>query len=196
MAGRPSVKVEATLAASAEALFQGFTDPELLQQWFMLDWGEECEVHAVPGGKWSLKGESPTGKKVMCEGVYEMVDSPKHLRFTFLWHPDPTSPPYPETWYQTMDVTFTPVDGGGGVSDDDGTTHEHEATRVTFTHEEVADAESAESHREAWELGLQMLAEVVGGESAEADLIADFGKLSEMMGGGGGGGQHLAPLSD
>eukprot|EP00035_Acanthoeca_spectabilis_P035590 m.35414 g.35414 ORF g.35414 m.35414 type:complete len:186 (-) comp7448_c0_seq1:2004-2561(-) len=171
-AARPSVKVVAVLPPSPEELFKGFTDPDKFQQWFMLDWGQECTTDPVVGGRYELKGETPTGAKVSCDGSYEVVDSPHHLRFTFLWHGDAAiqTSTVPETWPQPMDVTFSPVDGG---------------TEVTFVHEQVAHAASGEAHREAWELGLQMLAEVVGGEAASDRLAEEFGMLAALMGGGG-----------
>ena len=57
-AARVTVTVEATIPAARDVVFRGFTDPEIFQQWFISDWGEEFTGEVRSGSAWQLKGPS------------------------------------------------------------------------------------------------------------------------------------------
>jgi uncharacterized protein YndB with AHSA1/START domain len=57
-AARVTVTVEATIPAARDVVFRGFTDPEIFQQWFISDWGEEFTGEVRSGSAWQLKGLS------------------------------------------------------------------------------------------------------------------------------------------
>lgn len=150
---RPSIRVVTTLPASPEAVFRGFTDPALFAKWHMVDWGTSCTADVRVGGHYELHGMTPTGHPVWCEGDYEIIDPPKHIRFTFLWHgtEDASDTQVPETWPQPMHATLRAVEGG---------------TEVTFVHEEVDSEESARGHEGAWRMALKMLGDLVSDNAA------------------------------
>lgn len=150
---RPSVRIVTTLAPPPNALFRGFTNPDLFGKWFMVDWGERCAADVRVGGRYELHGKTPQGTPVWCEGEYEIVDAPNRIRFTFLWHgqADVEFSNVPEKWPQPMDVTLRTVEGG---------------TEVTFVHEEVDSEASGKMHEGAWRMGLAMLADLVADGAA------------------------------
>ena len=74
-------------SASAEALFQAFTDPDLLVQWFGPKGMTvpDCEVDLREGGRWRACMASPEGELHAVNGVYREIRRPNRLVFTWIW---------------------------------------------------------------------------------------------------------------
>jgi uncharacterized protein YndB with AHSA1/START domain len=85
---------QVTIKASAERIFEALTNPAQRLQWWVLP-GKFAMTHFEsdlrPGGKWVMLGTG-YGKNVRVEGVYQEVDRPHLLSFTWLpdWQPDAT----------------------------------------------------------------------------------------------------------
>jgi uncharacterized protein YndB with AHSA1/START domain len=86
-----TLRIVRLFKASRERLFQAWTEPKLLANWF----GpsdvvvESCELDARVGGAWRLLGTSK-GVPRAVSGKYIEVTSPERLVFTWAWHQDGT----------------------------------------------------------------------------------------------------------
>lgn len=92
--------------ASAETLWQAWTDPDLIKQW-LAPRGFRipiAEGDVRDGGHWQESMVAPDGKQMHLSGVYREVKQPEHLVFTHAWDNDNGKPGH-ET---TVDITFTP----------------------------------------------------------------------------------------
>jgi uncharacterized protein YndB with AHSA1/START domain len=79
------IRIERVFNAARDRVWQAFTDPELVKQW----WGrgnklviERMEVE--PGGHWRYVEHSPDGVHGF-EGRYREVTPPERLVYTFEW---------------------------------------------------------------------------------------------------------------
>lgn len=122
------------IAASPERLFDAWTKPALIMQW----WGPEGAAvaqHAFDvrvGGGWTttLKNSMGPGSNI-CSGTYLVIDRPHHLAFTWAWRqPDGTR------GHETVvDVTFEKVERG---------------TLLTVVHKTFQNAEQRDLHNQGW----------------------------------------------
>jgi uncharacterized protein YndB with AHSA1/START domain len=101
------------VSASAEALWRGWTDPELLKQWFCpLPWRTtEAEIDLRPGGTFRTVMEGPNGERNAEEaGCYLEIVPGRRLVWT-----DSLGPGYrPRTnGFITAFIELEPLPGGG-----------------------------------------------------------------------------------
>jgi uncharacterized protein YndB with AHSA1/START domain len=81
---KPDLQLTRYFDAPRDLVFNAWTDPKLLEQW----WGPnlftnpECEVDAQPGGKLFIMMCSPDGTEYPCRGVFQEVVTPEKLVFT------------------------------------------------------------------------------------------------------------------
>ncbi len=79
--------------APREAVFDGFTKAELLQQWLVPPGWEvtRCEIDLRPGGSYRYEWRGPDGKPMGTTGVIREVQAPASLvqteRFEPTWYP-------------------------------------------------------------------------------------------------------------
>jgi uncharacterized protein YndB with AHSA1/START domain len=110
-AGDHEIHAERWFDAPRERVWQAFTDPELIPQW----WGlrstttivDELELH--PGGKWRFVQRSDDGSETGFRGEFREIRGPESLTWTFEWEGMPGH-------ISTETVTFTERDGGTQVS--------------------------------------------------------------------------------
>jgi len=85
---------EIEIRAPAERVFAALTSPEERVKW----WGAEgrfrtthAESDLRPGGRWLMRGIGLGGRPFTIQGVYQQVDRPRLLVFTWLpsWQDDP-----------------------------------------------------------------------------------------------------------
>ncbi|AUV84234.1 SRPBCC domain-containing protein (plasmid) [Salinigranum rubrum] len=75
------VTITRTFAATREAVWDAWTDPDQIAQW----WGPKhftvprCELDVRPGGELRIDMEGPDGTVYPSEGVFEVVEEPKRL---------------------------------------------------------------------------------------------------------------------
>jgi len=124
--------VQRKLKASPERLFDAWTKPELMSQWFHA--GEKmttpvAETDLKVGGPWRLVMRGQSGQEYPNHGKYLVVDRPNKLVFT--WHP------MGQADFETkVTLLFKKI------SD--------EFTEVTLTHEGLRDQDWYNKHNGGW----------------------------------------------
>ncbi|MGH9642044.1 MAG: SRPBCC family protein [Terriglobales bacterium] len=125
-----SLTVRRTIAASTERLFDAWTQPQQLKQW----WGPgsaECtdaEVDLRVGGRYRIANQFPDGKVLWIAGEFESIERPKRLVYT--WRLESVEGP-PER----VTVTFEKRDS---------------ETEVVVTHERIATKAIRDRHEQGW----------------------------------------------
>lgn len=126
--------IERIIATTPTRLFEAWTDPKLLVQW----WGPEGMTtpdHALDvreGGAWTTTMMNAEGGRYTCSGVYTRIEPPERLSFTWAWTQEDGSRG-PET---QIDVTFAAVEAG---------------TRMVLVQKVFETTEARDSHRGGWE---------------------------------------------
>jgi uncharacterized protein YndB with AHSA1/START domain len=105
--GQPTVEVRRFVKAPPELLFEVWTKPEHIRNW----WGParlatiECEIDLRVGGQWRCVHQAPDGQTFAFYGEYLDVDAPHGFTRTWTWEGMPDEP-------AVESVHFEPVDGG------------------------------------------------------------------------------------
>jgi uncharacterized protein YndB with AHSA1/START domain len=127
----PTLRMERTFEAPAEAVFDAWTSEEVMRRWWHAapDWETPvAEVDLRVGGAVRVVMRDPHGDvEYGGGGFYTEVDRPRRLAFTWIWDGDTTR--------QLIELDFD----------------EHEGvTTVRFTHRDLWDEESVRSHEDGW----------------------------------------------
>ena len=124
-----------TFAAPRAKVFEAWTKPEMLLNWFAGTPDHVpciAEVDLRVGGKYRIgMKHRPTGNEHIATGVYQEIVANERLVFTWRW----------ELGGSTNDETLVTVqlrDNGG-------------STEMDFKHERFATQELAERHKQGWE---------------------------------------------
>jgi len=131
--------VRRTIRATAEQLFEAWTQPDHLKNW----WGPgnvKCVDAAVDlrvGGAYRIGNQFPDGKVLWIAGEFELVDPPHKIVYT--WRVETESQEF-----ERVTVQFEPRDG---------------ATEVIVVHERIPDTARRDSHEGGWQGCLDGLAE-------------------------------------
>jgi uncharacterized protein YndB with AHSA1/START domain len=105
------VRVERTFPASAEAVFDAWTSPEVMRRWLHCrsDWETpEAEVDLRVGGKVRVVMLKPDRTKAEARGEYVLIDRPHRLVMTWTFDDDPTNE-------QLMELSLTEAAGATTV---------------------------------------------------------------------------------
>jgi uncharacterized protein YndB with AHSA1/START domain len=138
---RVTLVVRKTIRASAEALFDAWTEPERLMKW----WGPQsvvciaAEVDLRVGGRYRIANQFPDGKILWIAGAFETIERPHKLVYT--WAIEPAAGAS-----ERVTVVFVPR-GEGGDSE------------VIVTHERIANAAARDMHEQGWRGCLDGLAQ-------------------------------------
>ena len=130
--------VRKTIRATPERLFDAWTQPAQLRQW----WGPtdvECvdaRVDLRVGGHYKIANRFPDGRVIWITGQFEVVEPPDILVYT--WRVDT------QTGWDRVTVRFERCPGG---------------TDVVVVHERIADARTRDAHERGWLDCLDGLAE-------------------------------------
>jgi uncharacterized protein YndB with AHSA1/START domain len=122
--------VRRTIAASAERLFEAWTSPAQLMQW----WGPQgvvcssAEVELKVGGGYKLANRFPDGKLLWIVGQFELIDPPHRLVYT--WSIGEVTADS-----ERVTVCFQPREG---------------ATEVIVTHERIPNPAVRDMHEQGW----------------------------------------------
>jgi uncharacterized protein YndB with AHSA1/START domain len=122
--------VRKIIRASPERLFDAWTRPEQLRNW----WGPTsvtcigAEIDLKVGGRYRIANQFPDGKVLWIGGEYELIERPGRLVFS--WQLE--SPAAPA---ERVTVTFAP---------------RGESSEVTVTHERIANAATRNLHEQGW----------------------------------------------
>ena len=105
------VRIERRFAASAEAVFDAWTSPEVMRRWFHCeaDWETpEAEVDLRVGGQVRIVMRQPDGTEAEARGEYTLIDRPNRLVMTWTFHDDPANE-------QLMELSFSESEGATSV---------------------------------------------------------------------------------
>ncbi len=128
MSGNIVLVTRRTIRASQARLFDAWTQPEQLRAW----WGprpvtcSRAEVDLRVGGRYQIENLLPDGKRLIIEGIFELVDPPHQLVYSWRAGDDQVS---------RVSVRFEP---------------HGEHTEVVVIHEQIPSASIRESHEMGW----------------------------------------------
>ncbi len=131
MTDSTTLRIERTFRAPVAAVFDAFTNVEVLRRWWHAehDWETTvAEVDLRVGGEVRVVMRNPhTGDEYGGAGRYTEIDRPRRLAFTWLWDD--------RTERQLIEIDFEDRNG---------------ATLVRFTHSGLWDEEAVRSHEDGW----------------------------------------------
>jgi uncharacterized protein YndB with AHSA1/START domain len=133
--------VRRTIRASAEHLFDAWTQPHHLMRW----WGPRpvtcagAEVDLRVGGRYRISNRMPDGQLLWISGAFEHVDRPRKLVYS--WSTDPAAVP------ERITVEFVPA---GSL------------TEVVVTHERIPTEPVRRQHALGWAGCFDSLSEYCG----------------------------------
>jgi uncharacterized protein YndB with AHSA1/START domain len=134
MTSETSLRIERSFEASAEQVFDAWTNPEVLRRWWAVHPDGSTPVAEVDlrvGGRYRLTMEDPGGARHTVGGEYQEVQRPSRLVYSWQWELDSGQPGHTST----VTVTFHERDG-----------HTH----VVLEHAGLPDAASRDRHAEGW----------------------------------------------
>jgi uncharacterized protein YndB with AHSA1/START domain len=128
---RPSLLIERRYDASPEQVWHAWTDPQALTRWFGPEETEavlEAEVDVRVGGRYRIAFTTNDGERHDVGGVYQVVQRPHKLVFTWAWRTTPER--------ESLVSILLQADGSG--------------TRLAFRHEQFFDEVARDNHRRGW----------------------------------------------
>lgn len=127
-----TLNIRRWMAAPPELLFRLWTQPEHLARWFgPEDYRKEAVTADLRvGGAWRITMAAPDGKKMSVGGVYDVIEPPSRLVFSWCWDNPDTGPGH----VSRVTLTLEPV-GEGSL--------------MTLLHENLSEEQHA-SHGEGW----------------------------------------------
>jgi uncharacterized protein YndB with AHSA1/START domain len=137
------LEVRRTIHATAEQLFEAWTQPEHLKRW----WGPrpvrcvDAEIDLCVGGVYRIANQFPDGTILWIFGEFEVVNPPHKLVYT--WRVDPQSQAS-----ERVAVEFEP---------------RGDATDVIVVHERISSLAVKDRHQQGWEGCLEGLANYLSG---------------------------------
>ena len=129
--------VRKTIPARPERLFDAWTQPAQLRQW----WGPqdvectEAQVDLRVGGHYRIANRFPDGRVVWITGQFELIEPPDRLVYTWSVEPQPVR--------ERVTVRFE---------------RRGDATDVIVVHERIADERTRDVHERGWRECLEGLA--------------------------------------
>lgn len=127
-----TLRIQRTYAAPREKVFQAWTDPEALKQW----WGPEgyatpsAEIDLRPGGRYRLGMKKlPDGDVFFLSGIFQEVRPPEKLVYTWRWE---NQAGFPDTR-----VTVEFLERGG-------------STELLLVHELFKTEKDRDEHNKGW----------------------------------------------
>jgi uncharacterized protein YndB with AHSA1/START domain len=148
----PALRLERTFDAPAEAVFDAWTNPEVLKRWWAADpsWRTAAaEVDLRVGGRYMLSMEDAGGEELhTVRGEYSEVRRPERLVYSWAWEEADGRVGHAST------VTVDFIEQG-------------QSTTVVLEHTGLASLESGNSHRSGWEGCLSNLAARVFAAAAQ-----------------------------
>lgn len=127
-----SLRIVRTLDAVIENVFDAWVQPEALTRWFAPSDAFTTEVHELdprPKGRYRISMTEPDGKTHTVNGIYEIVDRPSKLVFSWAWESEISS--------HRSTVAINLKRKGG-------------QTELTLIHSGFETAESAKHHEQGW----------------------------------------------
>ena len=143
--GPDSVRLERTIAAQRETVFDAWLTADVLKRWWPAgsDWETPiAQVDARVGGKLRLVMRSPDGEEFGGTGEFTEIERPERLVYSWTWDGHGA-----HQGTNLVEVEFR--DAGDGT------------TLVVLTNRGLPDEEAKRAHREGWQASLDNLERVV-----------------------------------
>ena len=125
------VRIERIFRASAEEVFDAWTNQEVIRRWFrpQSGWREaSAEVDLRVGGTIRVVMRTPDGDPVGAGGEYTLIERPHRLAFTWTFDDDPSN-------QQLIEIEFDELG---------------DETTVLFVNSEISDRERRNSQYDGW----------------------------------------------
>lgn len=116
--GADPIIVEGLFKASAQRLFEAWTSPDDVKEWFGPGPGtlDEAEIDLQEGGAWRFAYGARDGQSDELSGLYEEINAPKRLVFSWVHTRTFEDGRLPiKTAASKVTITFEDRDGGGFV---------------------------------------------------------------------------------
>ena len=143
--GSDAVRLERTIAAPRETVFDAWLTADVLKRWWPAgsDWETPvAEVDARVGGRLRLVMRSPDGEEFGGTGEFLEIERPERLVYSWTWDGHAA-----HEGTNLVEVDF--------AEREDGT------TLVVLTNSGLADEEARDAHREGWQASLDNLERVL-----------------------------------
>jgi uncharacterized protein YndB with AHSA1/START domain len=143
--GPDSVRLERTIAAPRETVFDAWLTTDVLKRWWPAgsDWETPtAEVDPRVGGRLRLVMRSPDGEEFGGTGEFIELERPDRLVYSWTWDGHGA-----HEGTNLVEVEF--IDPGDGT------------TLVVLTNRDLPDEEAKRAHREGWETSLDNLGRVL-----------------------------------
>jgi uncharacterized protein YndB with AHSA1/START domain len=137
------VRIERTFDASAEDVFDAWTNEEVIKRWFRpaSGWQEpSAEVDLRVGGKVRVVMRDPDGEPVEAGGEYTLIERPNRLAFTWTFDDDPSN-------QQMIELEFTERDG---------------VTTVLFVNSDISEERRRDQQYDGWSTCFDEMERVLG----------------------------------
>ena len=125
-----AIEIETVLPASVEKVWQAWTVPNIILQWFGSDpngKGVAAVLNVKPGGTFEITFSDADGTAHTCSGAYTVVEEFSKLNFSWTWKSEPGA---------VSLVTLTLIPEGDN-------------TRINFTHADLGN-ESKHDYLNGW----------------------------------------------
>jgi len=142
------LQLHRTLEATPQRVFDAWTDPKQMQQWFRPSDQFRTlfiEVDLRVGGRYRIRMRNPDGESHTVGGIFKEITPPSKLIYTWTWE-EPVKG-YKGEMADTL-VTVELKDLGG-------------KTELTLTHQRFPTQQALDMHTEGWTGCLEMLAKYV-----------------------------------
>src|SRR2546421_12259411 len=135
-----SLQIKRFIKASRGRVYEAWTNPAQLEQWFGPEKVQTRELvaDARVGGKFRWDLTNSEGEEMTCGGEYRELQPSKKIVFTWQWEDD-------ETWENHISVVTVEL------SDADG------GTELRLAHERLPSEESRDGHTRGWNSALNKL---------------------------------------
>ncbi|HVY05083.1 MAG TPA: SRPBCC domain-containing protein [Burkholderiales bacterium] len=127
---KPSLTFTRHYSVPPEKVWDAWTNPQALKQWFGPDEGrvEIAEVDARVGGRYRILFHTQDGQSHDVSGTYREIRRPAKLSFTWAWKSTPERE-------SLVTLTFEPSGGG---------------TEFTMLHSRFFDDTARDNHQKGW----------------------------------------------
>ena len=138
MATKPSLVLKRRLKAAPEKVYEAWTQPEQMTQWWGVAGGPKppvAETDLRVGGRFRVQFWDPKNEHHSVSGLYREVVPNRKLSFSWAWQSTPERE-------SLVTIELNPVTDG---------------TMLTLTHEQFFDEQARDDHGRGWNVALDRL---------------------------------------
>ena len=143
MATKPSLVLKRRLKAAPEKVYEAWTQPEQMTQWWGVAGGPKppvAETDLRVGGRFRVQFWDPKNEHHSVSGTYREVVPNRKLSFSWAWQSTPERE-------SLVTIDLNPVNDG---------------TMLTLTHEQFFSEKARDDHGRGWNLSLDRLEAFLG----------------------------------